>query len=288
MSSISFTARTLDDVASIATQCAVLPIFKNAKLSKNARQLDRAAGGAIGSALKLGDFSGKAGETLMLPGSGKARRLLLVGCGEEKKFDRAGARKFCDLVCLKLNDSSATDAMVDVSGLKPSDGDMRWLLGYLSRELVSAAYRYTRTVSKPKPTMKLRKVTVNIDGRTGITAARKALQQGRCVGTGINQARELANLPGNICTPTYLAKEARKLGRGNARLGVSVLEEKKMLELGMGSLLSVSAGSDQPAKLIIMDYKGGKKATSPTCWLARESLSTAAAFRLNPARKWTK
>ena len=285
MSSISFTARTIDDVASIATQCAVLPIFKDAKLSKSARQLDRAAGGAIGSALKLGDFSGKAGESLMLPGGGKARRLLLVGCGDEKKFDRARARKFCHLVYLKLNGSSATDAIVDVSGLKPSDGDTRWLLGYLSRELVSAAYRYTRTVSKPKPAMKLRKVTVNIDGRTGITAARKALQQGRCVGTGINRARELANLPGNICTPTYLAQEARKLGRGNARLGVSVLEEKKMLELGMGSLLSVSAGSDQPAKLIIMDYKGGKKGGHPYLLVGKGITFDSGGISLKPGAK---
>ncbi len=79
----------------------------------------------------------------------------------------------------------------------------------------------------------------------------------------MNTAKELGNLPANICTPTYLAKQAKGLGRKYPKLSVSVIEEKKMRELGMGSLLSVTAGTDQPAKLIIMEYKGAAKTQRP-------------------------
>jgi leucyl aminopeptidase len=285
MSTINFTARSISDLAATPTQCAVLPIFKDEKLSARARQLDRAASGAISAALKLGDFTGKAGETLMLPGAGKARRLLLIGCGEAKKFDREAARKFCQQMYSSLNGSQAGDVLVDVAGLRPSDGDIPWLLEYLARHLVSCAYRYTQTVSKPKSALKLRKVTVNISARTRVGAARKALKHGRCVGIGVNFARELANLPGNICTPTYLAQQARKLGKGNAKLRVSVLEEKKMRELGMGSLLSVSAGSDQPAKLIVMDYRGGKDGDKPFVLVGKGITFDSGGISLKPGPK---
>src|SRR5690606_33081279 len=91
----------------------------------------------------------------------------------------------------------------------------------------------------------------------------RGLDTGKSIAAGINLARELGNLPGNICTPTYLASEAKRLARGQAALSVKVLEEKQMKELGMGSLLSVSAGSDQPAKLIVMEYSGGGKKDAP-------------------------
>lgn len=285
MSTINFTARRISDLGAVSTQCAILPVFNDAKLSTTARQLDRASGGAISGALKLGDFSGKTGQALMLPGSGKARRLLLIGCGDAKKFDRAAARKFVEQVYARLSGNPATDALLDVTGLKPSDGDTAWLLTYLARHLVSSAYRYTRTVSKPKPAFKLRKVTVNISGRTSTSVARKALQHGRSTGIGINHACELANLPGNICTPTYLAQQARKLGRSAKDLSVSVLEEKKMQELGMGSLLSVSAGSEQPAKLIVMNYKGGKSGDAPYVLVGKGITFDSGGISLKPGAK---
>ena len=95
MSSIKFTGRNISDAAAATTQCAVLPVFSRKRLSKAAEQLDKAASGAISSALQLGDFNGKTGQTLMLPGAGAAKRLLLVGCGDPGKFGRASAMQFC-------------------------------------------------------------------------------------------------------------------------------------------------------------------------------------------------
>jgi leucyl aminopeptidase len=101
----------------------------------------------------------------------------------------------------------------------------------------------------------------------------------------MNNAKELGNLPGNICTPSYLAKQAKTLGRSNSKLSVSILEEKKMRELGMGSLLSVTAGTDQPAKLIVMNYKGGAKKDQPHVLVGKGITFDSGGISLKPGAK---
>ena len=285
MTSITFTARNVSDAARATSQCTVLPVFSRKRLSRAAQQLDKASSGAIKTALSLGDFSGKPGETLMLPGAGGASRLLLVGCGDPEKFDRASARRFSQSVYTALNATQAKDAMLHTQDLLLTDGDPKWLLAYLARHLTSAAYRYTETVSKPRAALKLARVVVNTGGDISARAAQTALDQGKSTGLGVNDARNLANLPGNICTPTYLAQQARKLSRDNTKLSVSVLEEKKMQELGMGSLLSVSAGSVQPAKLIVMNYKGGKSGQKPYVLVGKGITFDSGGISLKPGAK---
>ena len=254
MTAMTFTARNIKDAASAACQCAVLPVFTRKRLSHAAQQLDQASSGAIKAALELGDFCGKSGETLMLPGAGTAKRLLLVGCGDPAKFDRSEAREITQSIYRALNATKAADATIHTADLELKNGDGQWLLAYLARHLTAAAYRYTETVSKPKTPLKLSRVVVNTGGNIATGIAQRALDQGKNTGLGVNEARHLANLPGNICTPTYLAQQARKLGKDNAKLSISILEEKKMKELGMGSLLSVSAGSDEPGGRTTGEY----------------------------------
>jgi len=96
-----------------------------------------------------------------------------------------------------------------------------------------------------------------------VSKAKKGLTVGTAIGKGMNVAKELGNLPGNMCTPSYLAGEARKLARTNQSISTSILSEKQMANLGMGSLLSVSVGSKEPAQLIVMEYKGAEKTEKP-------------------------
>lgn len=283
MTAIKYSARKLDDASKASSQCAVLPLFKGDKLNGAAKQLDKACDGAITTALGLGDFSAKSGQTALLPGCGKIKRILLVGCGEQDKFDRAAARGFAKATYTALNGTSAKDALLLLDDLKVSDGDEDWLLEMLARHLTSSSYRYTETVSKPKPAFSLKKVVVST--RSGKSAAEKALNLGASTGLGVNEARNLANLPGNICTPSYLASQARKLGRGNSKLKIQILEEKKMRELGMGSLLSVTAGTDQPAKLIVMEYSGGKKSQSPYVLVGKGITFDSGGISLKPGAK---
>ncbi|QIB66765.1 leucyl aminopeptidase [Kineobactrum salinum] len=281
---LRFTARQTAAIVKAKSQCVIVPVFAGT-LSAAAEALDGAAGGAISTALKLGDFKGKAGQTLMLPGHGSAARILLLGCGEREKLDRATVREAVQALCTALGNSGAKDALLDGQELQGGDADLAWVLEYLARSLVSHTYRYTTTVSKPKEAMTLQRLYVNPGKALATSAAQRALDVGAAIGRGINHARELGNLPGNICTPGYLAKEARKLGRGKGKVRAQILEEKKMRELGMGALLSVSAGSDQPAKLIVLEYRGGKAGAAPYVLVGKGITFDSGGISLKPGAK---
>ncbi len=285
MSKVNFSAKNVEDAAAANTSCAVVPIFGEARLSGAAQQLDRASGGLIRKALGLGDFTGKKGQSTLLPGAGKAQRLLLVGCGDSKAFDRTAALQLCQTIARELAKGQAKDATVFLGALKTKGFTSEWLLGYLARTVVAATYRYTETLSKPKPASGLRRVNVDPGPRLSQRAASAALNSGKHTGRGVNAARNLANLPGNICTPNYLASEARKLARGNKKLTTRILDEKKMRELGMGSLLSVSAGSDEPARLIVMEYKGGKSNEQPYVLVGKGITFDSGGISLKPGAK---
>ena len=285
MTAITFTARKIADAARGSSQCVILPLFHRRKLTAAAQQLDDASGGAIKAAIALGDFSGKSGESCILPGVGASRRLLLVGCGDAATFDRAAAREFARTLTKAINATRASDAVLHITDLHPKDGNTPWLMQTLAQHLTCASYRYTETVSKPKPPMKLARMVVNTGDSRSVKAGQKALDRGVAVGNGVNEARRLADLPGNICTPAYLAQQARKLARDHARLSTTILEEKKMRELGMGSLLSVSAGSDQPARLIVMHYKGGKPGEKPYVLVGKGITFDSGGISLKPGAK---
>ena len=110
---------------------------------------------------------------------------------------------------------------------------------------------------------KLKSICVHFHDNKHAGAVKRGLKQGEAVAGGMALARELGNLPANICTPTYLAEQAQALGRAHKNLNVKILGEAQMKRLGMGSLLSVSAGSSQPARFIIMEYKGGPASLKP-------------------------
>ncbi len=285
MTNIIFKAQHNLDASKNATACVIAPVFTAKKLPEAARQLDTLAGGALSAAIKLGDFSGKSGQKLLLPGAGKARRILLIGCGDAKKFNREAARTFTQTVYAAIAATQAKDAMVLTADLPLKEFDSAWLLEGFARGITASLYRYTQTLSKPKDAPKIAKLIVGHSADISTRAAQKALNTGNAIGSGINTARELANLPANICTPRYLAEQARKLARGNAKLSTQILDEKKMAELGMGALLSVSAGSDEPARLIVMNYKGGKPKQQPYVLVGKGVTFDSGGISLKPGAK---
>jgi leucyl aminopeptidase len=285
MPALSLSAQNIVDNAKASSQCAILPLFKDTRLTPEAREIDLACNGAIKNALKLGDFAGKRGQSLLLPGTGRLKRILLLGCGERNKFDRDAVRGLGSNLYSAFNSINATQATLHTLSLGLKKSDHLWALGYLARHLNVANYRYSETVSKPKKDISLRKLIVNTGDKLSISAANKALRTGRLTAIGINDAKELANLPGNLCTPGYLANHARKLSRKHKKLSVSIVEEAKMRELGMNALLSVSAGSDQPAKLIVMQYRGAKSSEAPQVLVGKGITFDSGGISLKPGAK---
>ena len=273
------------DPAAQRTACLVVGVFSRRRLSDAAAGVDRAAKGALRHLLGKGDFNGDSGQTSMLydlPGVA-AERVLLVGLGEEKSFDLPAYRKATAAAAGVLDRGHPTEAVSALSLLQPADAGLYRILrdGVLATE--ERLYRFDRCKSKAeRPKRPLKKLALLTGGRPS-KRAREALRHGQAMANGVALAKDLANLPGNLCTPAYLADQARALGRRAAKMKVKVLDEKQMQRLGMGALLSVSRGSRQPAKLIVMEYSGGKAGSRPVVLVGKGLTFDAGGISLKPS-----
>ena len=267
----------------LKTDCVAVAVYASAKLSAAAQALDKASRGRIAALLKQGDFEAKAGSTLMLYDLAGivAKRVLLVGLGTmgdtgAKEF-REGARGAVRAV-MEAGIEEAAFYFADAS----VDGhDASWSATQVAIACLETTYRFDRLKSKARHARKPFKRVIIASLRESKTAA-KAIERGVAIGEGVNLARDLGNLPPNICTPTYLADQARALGKAH-KLKVTVLDRKDMEKLGMGSLLSVSDGSRQPPKLITLEYNGGPKKQKPVVLVGKGITFDTGGISLKPA-----
>jgi len=245
--------------------CVVLGIFERRKLSLAAEKMDTACGGRLGKILKSGDMDGKAGQSLMLhqvDGSA-CERILLVGCGKEKDFAESAYRKALKTASEALLKSGARDAVSFLTELTIGKHGSGWKIRQAVEVIEHSLYRADHLKSEKDSAPALRKISFTLSSARELKTAKQGLATGRAIAAGSALARELGNLPGNICTPTYLAAQATKLAKQSNKLKVRALGQKQMETLGMGALLSVAKGSRQPPKLIEMNYQGGKKTDRP-------------------------
>ena len=254
------------DIAKQRSGCIVVGIHDKRKLSPSAAALDNASEGQITQFLKKGDLDGDCGQLQMLydlPGL-NCERVLLVGCGKPGEFDRNKFRSAVSLATCAIDNSHAIDAIFCLPELEVKGNSFY----QLARDTVIQAelchHRKDRLKSDPPKTPKrpLKRIALFASSKQKATA-QKAADHGLAIANGLELAKELGDLPGNVCTPSYLADQAKTLAKGVRKLKVEVLEEAEMEKLGMGSLLSVSRGSRQPAKLIVMNYKGGASHQKP-------------------------
>ena len=272
--------------AELRTACLVIGVFAKRRLTEPAEQVDKASHGAISRVLKKGDFEGKAGQSLLLYDlpDVSCERVLLLGLGPEKEFSLEAYRKAVRRMATVLNDGHPLEAICTLCTLEP-DGTH---LSQVVRETVITAeqslYRFDQCKSDTQPAKRpLKKLGLFVGGRRPSKTIGDAVKQGKAIATGVALARDLANLPGNICTPGYLADQARALSRKSRKLRTRILEEKQMQELGMGALLSVSRGSRQPAKLIIMEYRGGKPNSKPVVLVGKGLTFDAGGISIKPS-----
>ncbi|PCI21510.1 MAG: leucyl aminopeptidase [Piscirickettsiaceae bacterium] len=250
----------------LSTPCLILPVFSKGKQSPVTELFDNAHDKQIANVLKQGDATGKAGNTLLLqiPAGSKTKRVLLVGLGEQGKttdvdFNKAASASVNALKKLPIKSICSTLLAVNVV-----DKDDNWKVRQLVLKAREVLYQYTETLTSSAPDANvLDKCQLLVTGDTSATAIDKAASIASSIANGIDSAKKLADLPGNYCTPTYLADTAKALGKKHKSLKVTVLDEAKMEKLGMGSLLSVSRGSRQEAKLITMEHNGGPKSQQP-------------------------
>lgn len=256
---------TTSPLQNISSACLVLAVHTNSNLPATTAAIDKVSNRALSKIIKAGDISGRTGQTLLLQNIAgvKAKRILLVGCGKNTALNIKTFAKVIRSTNAALKKYGLSEALITLATLKVKESTMTRKALQVAQIIEASQYRYTRTVSKPKAAATLAKVTLYVSDSKERTLAKKGLDIGSAIAKGMAVSKELGNLPANICTPTYLAQQALALGKKNKCLSTKVLSEAQMKRLGMGSLLSVSAGSVEPAALIIMEYKGAAASVKP-------------------------
>ena len=242
-----------------ATDCVIVGVYERGKLSAGAADIDKASGGAIRQFLKTGDASAKLGHcTVFNDVEGvRASRVAVVGLGKISAFDISRYRRALGAALAAISRTRSKQVFNCLS-LENTQGAGAYYLGRHTAQCVGdALYRFTAMKSGRKPpVMPLRKVGIAVADRSDANKAKRGAEHGDAIVAGMNLCRDLGNLPANVCTPGYLARTAQKIARENKNVTTKVLNEAEMKRLGMHSLLSVTAGTKEPAKLIVMQYKG--------------------------------
>jgi leucyl aminopeptidase len=265
--------------------CIVAGVFESRKLSTVAHQIDEVSGGAISSILRRGDLEGKPGQTLLLHNIPNlpSERVLLIGCGKEKEFNENRYRDTTAKAVSVLKDTGATEATTYLTELDVKGRDISWKVRQAVEVTEAALYRFDQLKSKPNNSRRaLRRVVLAVPKRSDLGPGEQAIREGRAIAEGMKLARDLGNLPGNLCTPAYLAEQATEIGKQYG-LKITVLEKDDMQKLGMGALLSVARGSRQPPKLIVLEYHGGKEGEPPVALVGKGLTFDAGGISIKPA-----
>lgn len=265
--------------------CSVVGVFESRKLSAAAATLDRASKGYINNIVRRGDMDGKPGATLVLHNVPNiaSERVMLVGLGPEADFHDKQYRDAVAAAIKALIATGAKEASLHLTELAMGNRDIRWRVNHAVTVARDVIYRFDRMKSKPEAgSPSLHRLVIGAGDKSAHRQAAAGLDQGLAVSHGMNLAKDLGNLPGNVCTPAYLAEQARELAK-RYRMKVQVLERKDMEKLGMGTLLSVAQGSAQPPKLITLEYRGAGKSQKPVVLVGKGVTFDTGGISIKPA-----
>ena len=271
------------DLLKNRSDCLVVPVLKHNRLTGSARLVDEATGGRFHKLLKDNRFDSDAGNTIVfhaLEGV-TAKRVMAYGIGNASEVTRKQFGAAVTAAIKRLVSEKCKSALVALPLEDASNADDYGLAREAAMAAAGADYLFDSCKSEKPDPVPLQRVDFNA-GKKALPGAKRGVAHGRAIAVSMQLAKDLGNLPGNICTPGYLAGEARKLARSYKKFTASILEEKEMQELGMGALLSVSRGSRQPAKLITMHYKGGKPKEKPVVLVGKGLTFDAGGISLKP------
>jgi leucyl aminopeptidase len=230
-------------------------------------------------------MEGKSGTTLMLhnvPGVA-AERILLVGLGTESEFGVKQYREAITTAMRALNASGASDAELHLTTIEVDGRDAGWRVQQAVTLAQETTYRFDAMKSrKDSSPQRLRAVTLALAGKSDARKAELGLAHGAALAAGMALTKDLGNLPPNVCTPGYLADQARELAR-RYRMKVQVFDRAEMAKMGMGTLLAVAQGSAEPPKFIVLEHRGGAKDEKPVVLIGKGVTFDTGGISIKPA-----
>ena len=252
---MEFSTQTSTNLAQINTEALAVGVFKNQVLSPAAEQIDQASGGAIRSVLES-EFKADAKSSLVLRhlNGVAAKRVVIIGLGDKDKYNAKAHAAAEATFAQYAKAASITEVVTTLASIDTADSSLADRSRAAAQALGYANYKYDATLSKKDEAPICIERAAIWSASTLEAEVETGFKQGKAIAEGVNFTRLLADLPPNICTPTYLAQEAKNLGNQYDSLKVEVLERKQIEALKMGSFLSVAKGSDEPPVFIVIKH----------------------------------
>jgi leucyl aminopeptidase len=265
--------------------CLIVGIYETGQLSSAAAEIDNATGGAIKRLAKRGDLSGELGESRMLCSleGVRAERIVIAGLGQKEKFGVAEFRQAMAAAVRAFKGSKVHEVVNYLTLENVQTASAYYLSRYTVESIGNGLYDFEDMKSNRKDVKTpIRKMGVALKDDDDRSMAQKGARHADAIVTAMTLAKDLGNLPPNVCTPTYLAKTAERLARQHDTIRTQVINEAAMKRLNMHSLLSVSNGSAEPAKLIVIQYKGGGAREKPVVLVGKGITFDSGGISLKP------
>lgn len=256
--------------------CIVVGVFEPRRLSPIAEQLDKISDGYISALLRRGELEGKVGQSLLLHHVPNilSERILLIGCGKERELDERQYKQVVQRTINALNDTGSMEAVCFLTELHVKGRNTYWKVRQAVETAKETLYTFDQLkTNKVEPRRPLRKMVFNVPTRRELTSGERAIQHGLAIASGIKAAKDLGNMPPNICNAAYLASQARQLADAYGYITTRVIGEQQMKELGMNAYLAVGQGSQNESLMSVIEYTGNPDADAKPIVLVGKGLT---------------
>ncbi|HEY3347521.1 MAG TPA: leucyl aminopeptidase, partial [Nitrospirota bacterium] len=265
------------------TDAAVIFAFEGDKLNGILAEADKALGGVISEAIKSGEFSGKRDQAVCFNTIGAGgivpKRIIAAGLGKKDGFKAdnlmraaGSASKLARKLSLK-DIAVMSDPVGKLSAAQAAD--------LITQGASLSLYTFDKFKAPDPDKKEIKKITLVVSDKALETQAKEGLASGLALSEAVLFTRDMVNAPANKMTPADVAEQAKKTSKAFG-LKLKVLDEKDCAKLGMGSFLGVAQGSEQPAKFIVLEYKGGKKADKPVVIVGKAITFDSGGISLKP------
>lgn len=280
---MKFIVDTLD-IKKKTIDCIVVGIYEKNEFTITAKKINETSKGYLKSIIDKGDFQGKIGQTLILYSIPHltASRLLLVGCGKKGALSIRDYRRTITASIKALNTTHVKTMHCYLTELEVNSHAFPWKIKQATEIIAECTYQFHSFKTQKEPIVLVETVALYAP-KNQKAECEKALDQALSIASGVELTKNLSNLPSNVCTPTYLAHQAKQMAKTHASMSVRILDEKDMKKKGMNAFLAVAKGSAQDAKLICLEYKGTRKKEPPVVLIGKGITFDTGGISLKPA-----
>lgn len=274
------------DINAEATEVLVLGGYEDEKtLPKTYQGLDKALGGQLQELRKNGEFSGKNQQSVLIHtrGAVPAKRILLMGLGKKKDVTLDRVRQAMGTASKKVRQTGAQKFSAPVLGADAVSASESDVVQAMVEGAILGGYRFNHYRSDKEDTSKeIRSITLLANSASQVSGMKTGAKRGEASAHATSLARDLCNHPANVMTPTRVVQEAKKIAK-ESKLKLTVLERKHQEKLGMGGMLGVSRGSQEPPKFLILEYSGGKKKEQPIVLVGKTVTFDSGGISIKPS-----